>query len=100
MGEEQLKQLIRKVNQIAVNQSAQGDAEMVCEKVYEHLLKFWSPLMKQELRDYISKGQQELTSEAYAAAKKPLTIDGAVYKLDKRQNLRLVFAVTLKREKV
>lgn len=70
MADEQLKQLIKKANQIALNNSALGDPQVVIEKVHEHLKKFWSPLMKQQLRAYIGQGQQDLSPEAYEAAKK------------------------------
>ena len=70
MAEAQLEQLIRKTNQIAANYSALGDSQLITEKVYEHLAKFWSPLMKQQLRDYVSERDEGLSPEAYQAAKK------------------------------
>lgn len=70
MSDEQLKQLIRKANQIALNYAALADSQLVATKVYEHLVKFWSPLMKQQIREYVSNGQGELNSEAYLAVQR------------------------------
>ena len=46
MSQPQLQRLIKMINQIALNMSANGDPKMVGYQVAQHLEKFWSPPMK------------------------------------------------------
>ena len=46
MSEAKLDRLVKMVNQIALNMSANGTDAMVADQVAEHLQKFWSPPMK------------------------------------------------------
>tara|TARA_B100000780_G_scaffold114657_2_gene80366 strand:+ start:4580 stop:4822 length:243 start_codon:yes stop_codon:yes gene_type:complete len=46
MSQPQLQRLIKMINQIALNMSANGDTKMVGYQVAQHLEKFWSPPMK------------------------------------------------------
>tara|TARA_B110000046_G_scaffold176793_1_gene202855 strand:- start:519 stop:785 length:267 start_codon:yes stop_codon:yes gene_type:complete len=41
-----LDRLVKMVNQIALNMSANGSDKMVADQVAQHLEKFWSPPMK------------------------------------------------------
>lgn len=68
--EAQVNQLIKKVNQIAANQMALNDEALIVAKVHEHLAKFWSPLMKQQICDYARLGQGELSDVAFLAVQK------------------------------
>ena len=46
MSQSKLDRLVKMVNQIALNMSANGTDKMVADQVAQHLEKFWSPPMK------------------------------------------------------
>jgi formate dehydrogenase subunit delta len=51
MSASQLDRLVKMVNQIALNMSANGTDKMVADQVAQHLEKFWSPPMKKLITD-------------------------------------------------
>jgi len=67
MPEEQLNHLIKMVNQIALNLSAAGDEDEAAYQTSEHIKKFWSPLMKQQIKGCIDSHETQLVPIAYKA---------------------------------
>ncbi len=67
MPQEQLNHLIKMVNQIALNLSAAGDEDEVAYQTSEHIQKFWSPLMKQQIKGCIDNQETQLIPIAYKA---------------------------------
>ncbi|MCF2947301.1 formate dehydrogenase subunit delta [Paraglaciecola aquimarina] len=66
MANEQLKQLIKMVNQIANNNSHQTKDESVA-LIFNHLKKFWALSMKQQIIEYAKQDNNELTPLAQKA---------------------------------
>jgi hypothetical protein len=56
-------------NQIVQNIPA-ATAEARIESAASHIDKFWSPLMKQQIAEYIAEGGEHLLPEAHAALNK------------------------------
>ena len=56
-------------NQIVQNIPA-ATAEARIESAADHIDKFWSPLMKKQIGEYMSEGGEDLIPEATAALKK------------------------------
>jgi len=56
-------------NQIVQNIPA-ATAEARIESAADHIDKFWSPLMKKQIGEYMSEGGENLIPEATAALKK------------------------------
>jgi len=61
--------LVKMANQIVQNIPA-ATAEARIESAANHIDKFWSPLMKQQIGEYITEGGEDLIPEATAALKK------------------------------
>jgi formate dehydrogenase subunit delta len=56
----ELDRLIRMANQIALNLGGRGEAELVAEKIADHLARFWTPAMREQLAGYHRDGGAEL----------------------------------------
>ncbi|RLA39334.1 MAG: formate dehydrogenase [Gammaproteobacteria bacterium] len=61
--------LVKMANQIVQNIPA-ATAEARIESAADHIDKFWSPLMKKQIGEYMSEGGENLIPEATAALKK------------------------------
>jgi len=61
--------LVKMANQIVQNIPA-ATAEARIESAADHIDKFWSPLMKKQIGEYMSEGGEDLIPEATAALKK------------------------------
>lgn len=60
MGSHQLASLIRMANQIADNNRHVGDDTAVAQVVSSHLSRFWARSMKEQIREYLQAGGEEL----------------------------------------
>ncbi len=60
MTGQQIAHLVRMANQIARNMGASGNEQAVAAGVGEHLGKFWTPAMLQQLLRYHRDGGAEL----------------------------------------
>ena len=67
MSGSQLQRLIKMINQITLNMSANGDPETVGRQVAQHLEKFWSPPMKDLIIQQPSDTQTVLSPIAQLA---------------------------------
>ncbi len=61
MGSAQGERLVQMANQIARNLGEQRDPHQAMGKTAEHLRRFWTPAMRQRLRDYWQAGGQGLS---------------------------------------
>jgi formate dehydrogenase subunit delta len=52
MSEGQINHLVKMANQIALNLAAWGDEEAVAVKTGEHIEKFWTRAMREQLLDF------------------------------------------------
>ncbi len=57
----QANKLVRMAQQIADNNSFTPDVDVVAAKVAEHIQKFWDPRMKQQIIDYASSDEAQVT---------------------------------------
>ena len=57
----QIAQLVKMANQIALNFSDWGDEALVVVKTGEHLERFWTPAMLQQLLTYRQDGGDRLS---------------------------------------
>lgn len=73
MAHEQLKQLVRMVNQIALNLGEQRDPEGAARRTGDHLRRFWTVDMRRQLVDYWQDGGDELSPAAAMAAEQLAT---------------------------
>jgi len=60
MTGQQVAHLVRMANQIARNMGGLGDCKAVAAGIGEHLRKFWTPAMLQQLLSYHRGGGGEL----------------------------------------
>lgn len=67
MSASKLDRLVKMVNQIALNMSANGTDEMVADQVAQHLEKFWSPPMKNLMTEQAGDADIGLTPIAQLA---------------------------------
>ncbi len=65
MSDQQLQNLIKMVNQIAVNQH--GDESQAAQRVATHLQKFWARSMKAQIIAYLDDDGTELSPIAREA---------------------------------
>lgn len=56
MSAREIQQLIRMANQIALNIGAGTEPGVAASKTAEHLRKFWTPAMREQLQDYCQAG--------------------------------------------
>ncbi|NNF15181.1 MAG: formate dehydrogenase subunit delta [Gammaproteobacteria bacterium] len=66
--------LVRMAQQIADNNSFTPDVDIVAAKVADHLQRFWDPRMKQQIIDYASHPEAQLSAvvrEAIARIREP-----------------------------
>ena len=61
MSATQIDSLIRMANQIALNMAAWGDEEAVVAKVREHMEKFWTRAMREQLLEFWRAGGEGLS---------------------------------------
>jgi len=52
----QISQLVKMANQIALNFGAERDLTEASRRTAEHMEKFWTRLMREQLADYIRAG--------------------------------------------
>ena len=69
MSANSLEHLAKMANQIVQNIPA-ATAEARIESAANHMDKFWSPLMKKQIAEYIAKGGKDLLPEANQALQK------------------------------
>jgi len=67
MAPEQVKQLVKMANQIALNLAAWGDDAAVARKTCEHMEKFWTPAMCDQILEYWRAGGDGLSALACSA---------------------------------
>ncbi|HEX7034259.1 MAG TPA: formate dehydrogenase subunit delta [Pseudomonadales bacterium] len=67
-----LQKLVRMANQIAANLDC-GDEETTVAAVADHLRRFWTPLMLDELADGFESGEAELCDAAARAVERLVT---------------------------
>ena len=60
--------MLHKANQIALNFAAYPQAQAV-EKIADHLRKFWTPAMREQLAAYAGSGREGLHALAIEAVK-------------------------------
>jgi formate dehydrogenase subunit delta len=60
MSARQVDHLAKMANQIAVNMAAWGDEAEVAAKTSEHIEKFWTRAMREQLLDFWRAGSEEL----------------------------------------
>jgi formate dehydrogenase subunit delta len=63
----QIEHLIKMANQIAANFAYEQDKDKAARAVADHILRFWSPLMKREIVACANEGNSELSPLARAA---------------------------------
>lgn len=68
MADEQLRLLVRMVNQIALNLGEQRDLEGAARRTGDHLHRFWTVDMRRQLVDYWQGGGDDLSPAAALAA--------------------------------
>ena len=61
MSASKIGRLVKMVNQISLNMSSNGPADLVAMQVSEHLEKFWSPPMKNLISEHIADDDIGLT---------------------------------------
>ncbi|MCE9508556.1 MAG: formate dehydrogenase subunit delta [Alphaproteobacteria bacterium] len=60
--------MLHKANQIALNFAPYPQAQAV-EKIADHLRKFWTPPMREQLTAYVNSGREGLHALAVEAVK-------------------------------
>ncbi|MEH6635184.1 MAG: formate dehydrogenase subunit delta [Halioglobus sp.] len=66
MSAKQINQLVKMANQIALNMAAWGDAEAVARQTGEHIEKFWTRAMREQLLEFWRAEGEGLSSVACA----------------------------------
>ena len=61
MSPSQVKHLVQMANQIALNMAAWGDQDVVAEKTRDHMSRFWTPAMREQLAAYQREGGEGLS---------------------------------------
>jgi formate dehydrogenase subunit delta len=56
MSAKQIDQLVKMANQIALNLGADRDELMAATRVGEHIVRFWTPAMREQLLEFWRKG--------------------------------------------
>ena len=77
MQESKLDRLVKMVNQISLNMSANGTDTLVADQVAQHLEKFWSPPMKNLITQQPSAADIGLTTIGQLATQNLLKIQEA-----------------------
>lgn len=67
MAGQELKQLIKMAQQIAANLAAGVDANTAAARTADHLRRFWTPAMRNQLLDYWQAGEGDLDATVSAA---------------------------------
>ena len=70
MAESQVTHLVKMANQIASNISPNKDADVAGPLAGEHMQKFWSPLMKKQIQEFVESGEEGLLPAAVVAVSK------------------------------
>ena len=60
MSPGQINHLVKMANQIALNMAAWGDEEAVAALTGEHIEKFWTRAMREQLLDFWRAGGEDL----------------------------------------
>jgi formate dehydrogenase subunit delta len=60
MAPKQIDHLIKMANQIALNTGAHTDVADSARRTGEHLRKFWTPAMREQLGEYCASGGEGL----------------------------------------
>ena len=61
MAAQQTDHLVKMANQIAINTGAARDAELSAQRTGEHIRKFWTPAMREQLQAYREQGGEGLS---------------------------------------
>lgn len=77
MSASKLDRLVKMVNQIALNMSANGTDKVVADQVAQHLEKFWSPPMKNLITEQAGDADIGLTPIARLAVQNLLVMQEA-----------------------
>ena len=67
MTAKQIQSLAKMANEIALNTGARIDAEGSALRTAEHIRKFWTPAMREQLTDYWRQGGEGLHTVVHAA---------------------------------
>ncbi|WP_421858969.1 formate dehydrogenase subunit delta [Marinobacter salarius] len=70
MSDQQLRNLIKMINQISDNNLHHGDESEAAEVVATHIRKFWARSMKQQINDYATSDGAELNAVSRLAVKR------------------------------
>ena len=73
MSHSQLKQLIKMINQIALNNHYENDDEKTALFVQDHINKFWAVSMKQQIKQYAEQDGSELVKAVKLSLSLPLS---------------------------
>lgn len=63
----QVDHLVKMANQIALNFGERRDLEQASRRTAEHMLKFWTRDMREQLTGYISSGGEDVSPAVRAA---------------------------------
>ncbi len=61
MSPSQVRHLVQMANQIARNMAAWGDQSVVAAKTRDHMSRFWTPAMREQLLAYHQQDGEELS---------------------------------------
>ena len=80
MSAKQIDQLVKMANQIALNFAAWGNEQAVAGKTGEHIEKFWTRAMREQLLEFWRSGGEGLSpvmSSVLAALDNPASTTGS-----------------------
>jgi len=70
MSHNSTEQLVKMLNQIAINNPCAGDQDKAAEVVAGHVKKFWAKSMKDGIIGYVHDGGEGLCSVAKSAVRR------------------------------
>lgn len=71
MSGQQIDHLVKMANQIALNFGEQRNLNEAARKTAEHLKKFWTPAMRQQLSTYAQEGGDALSPAVVLLLEQP-----------------------------
>ncbi|QFU75625.1 formate dehydrogenase [Halioglobus maricola] len=61
MAGQEIGHLVKMANQIVLNFGERRDSKMAAQRTVEHLQKFWTPAMREQLSAYAAEGGGDLS---------------------------------------